>query len=389
MRTICEMLASFPERFQVRGVVTSSTEHGLPGDVAGLLASLGVSPSIDRQAGGGPDILRFQYGGISYAMMDTGPGLVREWEPVHGAAFTRLVEREAESFRPDLVLTFGGQPGEVARRKLVRDMGAAVVFGLRNHGYLLRTAFAHVDAVLSSSRYLSGLYESKIGLISTPMPVPLNESEVLADAHEPVMCTFVNPSAPKGVMHFARLAEYLCVRRPDIPFLVVESRGTAGTLVQAGLAGGFDLRRHANILTSPGVSEPRLIFAATRVLLVPSVWQEPSGRVAAEAMINGVPPIVSERGGLPETVEGAGFVLPLPDHLTQDTRVPVGEADVVGWFELIQRLFDDEPFYAAASARCRATAERFRFASVAPLYAAFFERVARRGDARFGPGIPS
>ncbi len=39
-------------------------------------------------------------------------------------------------------------------------------------------------------------------------------------------------------------------------------------------------------------------------------------------MVNGVPVVGSDRGGIPEALGGAGIVLPLPDRLTPATRIP-------------------------------------------------------------------
>ena len=47
---------------------------------------------------------------------------------------------------------------------------------------------------------------------------------------------FVNPQPTKGLFVFARIAEQLQRRRPDIPILVVESRGQVGS----GLSGNDD-----------------------------------------------------------------------------------------------------------------------------------------------------
>ena len=52
-------------------------------------------------------------------------------------------------------------------------------------------------------------------------------------------------------------------------------------------------------MAAPATPAPADYFALTRLLLVPSVWAEPFGRVAAEAMINAIPPLVSDRGSLP------------------------------------------------------------------------------------------
>ena len=82
-------------------------------------------------------------------------------------------------------------------------------------------------------------------------------------------------------------------------------------------------------MAAPAVPKPADYFALTRLLLVPSVWEEPFGRVAAEAMINGVPALVGNRGALPQVVGGdfaeggGGRVLPIPDWMTdQTTRLP-------------------------------------------------------------------
>ena len=53
---------------------------------------------------------------------------------------------------------------------------------------------------------------------------------------------------------------------------------------------------------------------------MPSLWWENQPLVAIEAMINGIPVIGSDRGGIPETLGEAGFCLPLPERLTPATQ---------------------------------------------------------------------
>jgi glycosyltransferase involved in cell wall biosynthesis len=51
-----------------------------------------------------------------------------------------------------------------------------------------------------------------------------------------------------------------------------------------------------------GYQQPDDFYATVDVLIVSSLWHEPSGRVAFESGIHGVIPVVAERGGLPEMV---------------------------------------------------------------------------------------
>jgi len=47
--------------------------------------------------------------------------------------------------------------------------------------------------------------------------------------------TFINPQVEKGMTVFARIALELGQRRPDIPFLLVEGRGTSDALARLEL----------------------------------------------------------------------------------------------------------------------------------------------------------
>jgi glycosyltransferase involved in cell wall biosynthesis len=55
--------------------------------------------------------------------------------------------------------------------------------------------------------------------------------------------------------------------------------------------------------------ETKAHLATSEMLVVPSLWPEPFGRVAVEGMAAGVPTIVSPHGALPEVVKDAGLVI--------------------------------------------------------------------------------
>jgi len=101
--------------------------------------------------------------------------------------------------------------------------------------------------------------------------------------------------------------------------------------------------------------------------------------VIAESLLNGIPPLVSNRGGLPEMVGEAGRVFPIPDSISLNDRVPVSAEVVQPWIDVIVRMFDDEDFYQAECAKAREAGNRFLPEVLAPQYVNFFrEIVAKR-----------
>jgi glycosyltransferase involved in cell wall biosynthesis len=88
------------------------------------------------------------------------------------------------------------------------------------------------------------------------------------------------------------------------------------------------------------------VMAAADAVVVPSVWEEPFGLVAAEAQLAGVPVVVSRRGALPEiAADGALGVV-----------FDAGEPRALA--AALQRLAADPPARAAMAERARAAARR-------------------------------
>lgn len=147
--------------------------------------------------------------------------------------------------------------------------------------------------------------------------------------------TFVDPTPENGVYAFARIAEELGRRRPEIPLLVVEGRGTERTLADCGL----DLRGNVHLMSGPGTSDG--FWGVTRVLVIPTASWEAPPTLAEEAAARGVPVVGSDRGGIPAALGNAGVVLPLPARLMPDRGELPTAAEVVHWVEAILRLWDD------------------------------------------------
>jgi glycosyltransferase involved in cell wall biosynthesis len=365
MTSICELLVD--NGWHLRALCTTFCESRVE-DARTVLAGLGIT--VDRRTTRGAQ-LHYRHRGVDFRALVLSKGLAfQDWERVHGRSFNLSFAEELAAFRPDVMFTYGMYPGDLRRQRLAIRAGAKVVFGLRNEEYLGFRGWGHVSGVLTPSRYLADRYRADSGLECTPLLVPLDPQEIVATEHEPIFITLVNPSVMKGVDFFAHLAERMSVIRPDLPFLVIESRGSAGTLVDAGVRAGFDLRRHENIMISRAVPQPKDIFAPTRVLVVPSL-REAGARVVAEALLNGVPPVVSDRGGLSEMCCGAGRVLPLSD-----------ESAVDAWIDALLPLMDDDNLYRAESSKALEAAQAFDRGVLGPKYDAFFRHLLSRPSAR-------
>lgn len=102
---------------------------------------------------------------------------------------------------------------------------------------------------------------------------------------------------------------------------------------------GAALRRQARALNVADCVDfvgrrvgPELVATlnAHRVLVVPSVWQEPFGVVVLEALACGCVPLVTRSGGLPDAVGACGVVLPHSDPPALATTLANGIDALLG-----------------------------------------------------------
>jgi hypothetical protein len=301
-------------------------------------------------------VVHYDVGGVPVTLLLTRHNDETRPDRAEAAQFVRLFDDLLDTLAPDQVIACNGHAMIFEAMAHARRRGVTTAFAVRGFGYDDPKYFADVDHVFTCSRYLSDVYRDKVGLISTPIEPPIDWSTVVAPLESRAFVTFVNPSPHKGLLLFARLADMLGSRRPDIPVLVVQSGQTGGGLNSIP---GIDFSKYPQIMAAPPVPRPADYFALTRVLLAPSVWPEPFGRVAAEAMINGIPPLVGNRGALPDVIGGdfasggCGRVLPIPEWMTNtSTNVPT-EQEIAPWYDAIIHMWDDARLYDAMAARAR------------------------------------
>jgi glycosyltransferase involved in cell wall biosynthesis len=139
--------------------------------------------------------------------------------------------------------------------------------------------------------------------------------------------TLVNCTREKGVKTLGAVAERMTDRR----FLAVKG----------GYGHQVDLRA-PNVTTWPTQHDMRPVWAATRVLCVPSE-EETWGLVGVEAMCSGIPVIAHPTPGLVESLGSAG--------------VFVDRHDIGGWVAAIETLHDPDNYKNASVAALDRAAE--------------------------------
>lgn len=327
---------------------------------------------------GGPPVLQVERRGVRVAIHRGRASLPHAPDSAETSEFLRLFNERLKALRPRVFVGYGGDALAAEMFRAARRAGATTVFALHNFQYSVAAPFADVDVVVVPSHFAAGYYHGTLGLRCTVLPNLVDMGRVVADSHEPRYLTFVNPSPEKGVWAFARIADELGRLRPDIPILVVESRGTEETVAACGL----DLRVHGNVYFMSHTHDPRKFWRRTRVCLMPSLWSENQPLVAIESMTNGIPVIGSDRGGIPEVLGASGAVLPLPDRLTpRSTELPTDE-EVAPWVAEIIRLWDDREAYAEARRLALAESSRWEPSVLEERYDRFFRRMGRKAVSR-------
>ena len=373
-RDLLELLAT--HGVDCRVLSTGVLDFGGETPLGPILAELGVpvrTASAALTAGRAVAVYDLELGGVRVTLLPTASSrLERAPDRAESAAFLDLADQVLARFRPQVLLTYGGHPANLALMAQARRRGVAVVFYLHNFAYDSRGAFVDTAGVLVPTDFCRRFYARRIGLECTTIPYPYYPPRVVAPDPAPRYLTFVNPVPAKGVTVFARIAAELDRRRPDIPLLVVEARGKADGLADAGL----DLSGLSNLHRMANTTDPRDFYRVSRAVLMPSLWLENGGLVAREAMANGLPVLASDRGGLPETLGEAGFVFTVPARCTPTSGAVPTAREVAPWIATVERLWDDPAWEAKQRAQARAAAERWAPERLAVRYLEFFGRLA-------------
>lgn len=177
---------------------------------------------------------------------------------------------------------------------------------------LIGAALARCRLLIACSRLmrdelaLNG-FESEVVPLPVPSPSPAHHRN---PAPEPLLLFVGRLNPEKGVEVLLRGFSSLLRRFPDARLRIAGDGPLRGGLER--LAGTLGVTGAVTFLgrLSPGRVESELERAWA--LVAPSLWPEPFGLVAGEAIVRGVPVVASAHGGFAETIEegSSGLLFP-------------------------------------------------------------------------------
>ena len=374
MRTVLEMLAA--EGFECLSV-TPSLFDGL--DEYPLRSLFNAEAAKADHVG---KIVQVGQAGVVHQVYRTASTVGTRATEAELTGFLEAARARMRAFAPDILISYGSSAYVVHMLRTLRPTAGRLVFYLPNAGIDRQELVDAVDAILCPSQVMAELCKQRFGRTARHLRDPIaprnaaDPGETLA-VQAPQMrgqgfVTFINPAPVKGTTLVLALAQRAFRERPDLTFLIVESRVRKSLWDRTG----FLKRDLPNVWWVPNQPDLRRIYARTAALLFPSFWFEVSGRSIAEAQLGGIPVLASRRGGIAEQLNGGGFLFDLPERF--DGKGPdVPEAEIVApWLATLARLIDDEAFYGEASARALAAARPFGWARQRAAVAALFNELA-------------
>lgn len=229
-------------------------------------------------------------------------------------------------------LCFGcWDPTPVRWRRAV--LSALTYSRFRKFQPLLRRA----DLIISNSNYMRDelLRKRHLNSVNIPPLIEANEAAGQATPSSREYITLVGLDPWKG----GGLALKLAGAMPQRQFLFVTgNRANSRLLAQASRLDNIELAGWTDDMSEH--------YLRTRLIIMPSVWSEPFGRVAVEAGRFQIPTIATATGGLPEAIGNGGILLP-------------GESRKSAWAGAIESL-DDEAKYSHLASQAAEHARQFR-----------------------------
>lgn len=257
-----------------------------------------------------------------------------EWGPVKGYSMDSLHagEEKVLDLLPDVVISH--HQNSMSAIGIARGIGAkSVIIQHNTFDGNSEVLGAKPDLVVFNTEWVSQMWAAKTerSLVVHP-PVWPEEHATTPGDH----VTMINMNKDKGALIFYQLAR----RFPQQKFLAVT--GSHGP--QLTPENGFRVPRNVEVVPQT-TDMKRHVWARTRVLLVPSVY-ESYGMVAVEAMASGIPVVAAPTPGLKESTGPAGIFCE--------------RNQIATWIYQLRRLLGNPDVWGEASAKALARSAELR-----------------------------
>ncbi|MGE3335991.1 MAG: glycosyltransferase [Rhodospirillaceae bacterium] len=327
--------------------------------------ALSVAPASAITVTGGDlniPIRRVAFHDVAHIMAGNGwtPGGLRA---VEDTALRQFFLDAFADFEPDVLLTYGGYVSNYYAGQHALAKGRRSVLYAASPSYLtgLPHAFDHVNMVHTVSHAMRERLNAVTSLPVFTTRTFVRREDALCAKRRPTYVTFVNPIPEKGLKIAAALVRECHRLKKPYKFLFIEGRGTRESV----LAACPELAGLDNFFTANNTFDPRRIYEQTAAILYPSLWFEPAGRIPLEANMNGIPVLASRTGGIPQMLDGAGFLFDVPEKSRIDHMAEVSTEDIAAWIATLDRLHGEQDFMDDAVARARAADARYDTAGMA------------------------
>ena len=301
--------------------------------------------------------LQFYDKGVEYIVVKTKHQRSDEVNTADQGLIFNIFSQFLEKYQPDLIMGYSGDFFSCYARHEAHVRGIPLVYAICN-GLHRSFAFPDCDLVFSPSEATAKFYRENDGIDVKAVGQFIDRAKVTAaDRSGAKYITLINPVPEKGLAILVKLAQIWQQRHPEQKFMVVKSVGDYDQLVcRLHYADGNpfiseEVRKQNpqvvrqvlhNIDVAEHTDDVRLVYALTKVLLVPSVWHEAWGCVATEANFNNIPVLASQSGGLAEAVHGGGINLPAPASTQRDYYCIPSDEEIMPWVEALERLLNED-----------------------------------------------
>lgn len=248
--------------------------------------------------------------------------------------FASLVEQTIAEFKPHVVFAQLNEARQILALAKRHGCRTALYVLDVDHEENFLALESEPDLIFAVSDFTRGELLRRFGKQSHVL-YPLVDFDRYRTPRHDEYITMINPVPVKGVEIALELAE----RLPQQGFLFVEGWGTDPAIVER-------IGRLPNATYMRKQMDMRAVYGRTRVLIVPSQWQEAFGRVVVEAQASGIPVIASRTGGLPEAVGDGGILI--DDYRNPDR-----------WLSVLQGLLNDRSSCERLSEKAIENTRRF------------------------------